>query len=339
VRLTKLVERVEPHRTFEVEVQVGLRQGAQVTGGHNVLRVGRLRDEGRESLHFIVMLVLAHRGASGYAPENTMAAFALACEMGAPGIETDVQVSRDGVLVLVHDDTVDRTTDGSGAVADLTWDALSRLDAGTWLDARFAGERIVRFDAFLAWRFPRHQVSSLSYPPGTTHGPGAPLGPGAARTTGGWPSAGEATATATMPSAPDDLIVCIEVKVPAAADPLVGMLAARALTDHPAVQLTSFDWSSVLRVHAALPRLAAGFLTPRFDAAEIERVVAAGLDQICPRADLVTPALVARAHARGLQVRAWGVATRAHLAQVAASGADGTTLNWPDWATRSDGPT
>jgi glycerophosphoryl diester phosphodiesterase len=75
-----------------------------------------------------------------------------------------------------------------------------------------------------------------------------------------------------------------------------------------------------------------GFLTPRFSEAEIARVAAAGLPQICPRADLLTPELVAAAQVLGLNVRAWGVGTREHLAQVYSSRADGTTLNWPDWA-------
>jgi glycerophosphoryl diester phosphodiesterase len=240
------------------------------------------------------MLILAHRGASGYAPENTWPAFTLAREMGANGIETDVQLSSDGVMVLVHDTNLDRTSDGTGPVADLTWDALSRLDAGSWLDARFAGERIVRLDDFLAWCFPDPLVAG-------------------------------------------EMMICLEVKAPAAADPLVLLLNERALTGQPSLQLTSFNWDAVVRVHTALPGLVAGFLTPRFDSAEIERVVAAGLPQICPRADLLTPDLVAEAHGRGLNVRAWGVATREHLALVYATGADGTTLNWPDWTAGQSG--
>ena len=301
-----------------------------------------------------LMLVLAHRGASGYAPENTWSAFLLACEMGASGIETDVQVSKDGVLVLFHDTKVDRTTDGRGTVGELTWAELSRLDAGSWLDARFGGERIVRLDAFLDWRFPRHRLASLAHPPGIVYGPGDVIGPGAARTSGAWPGwrgggtqSGGTQSGGTQPggmqpgqamapelaSAPgDDLMICLEVKAPAAVDRLVMMLAARALTTEPAIQLTSFHWESVVRVHRALPRLVAGFLTPRFDRAEIERVRAAGLSQICPRADLLAPELVEAAHQCGLTVRAWGVTTREQFAEVVASGADGTTLNWPDWA-------
>lgn len=72
----------------------------------------------------------AHRGASARAPENTIEAFRLAVEAGAGGLELDVHVTRDGEVVVIHDATVDRTTDGSGAVAGMTLDELRRLDAG-----------------------------------------------------------------------------------------------------------------------------------------------------------------------------------------------------------------
>lgn len=72
--------------------------------------------------------IWAHRGASAYAPENTLAAFELALEMGAEGIEFDVQRTADGHLVVIHDETVDRTSDGSGAVVDLTLEQLRRFD-------------------------------------------------------------------------------------------------------------------------------------------------------------------------------------------------------------------
>jgi glycerophosphoryl diester phosphodiesterase len=72
----------------------------------------------------------AHRGASALAPENTLEAFQLASEAGAGGLELDVRVTRDGEVVVIHDATVDRTTDGSGAVAAMTLDEIRRLDAG-----------------------------------------------------------------------------------------------------------------------------------------------------------------------------------------------------------------
>lgn len=86
--------------------------------------------------------VIAHRGASAAAPENTLAAFTLAASLGADAVELDVKLSKDGVPIIMHDPTVDRTTDGRGPVADLTLADLKRLDAGAKKDAQFAGERV-----------------------------------------------------------------------------------------------------------------------------------------------------------------------------------------------------
>ncbi len=72
--------------------------------------------------------VWGHRGASGYAPENTMEAFALAVEMGAYGIELDVQMSADGKLVVCHDERIDRTSNGSGAIAALSYEKLAQYN-------------------------------------------------------------------------------------------------------------------------------------------------------------------------------------------------------------------
>jgi glycerophosphoryl diester phosphodiesterase len=94
-------------------------------------------------------MVIAHRGASAYAPENTVAAFDLALGMGARHLELDVEATSDGHIVVIHDDTVDRTSDGSGPVTGHTLEALQGLDAGSWFGARFAGERIPTLDAVL----------------------------------------------------------------------------------------------------------------------------------------------------------------------------------------------
>lgn len=75
-------------------------------------------------------LVYGHRGAAAEFPENTLAGFRRALELGIEGVELDVHLSKDGVPVIIHDETVDRTTDGTGAVADLTVDELRNLDAG-----------------------------------------------------------------------------------------------------------------------------------------------------------------------------------------------------------------
>jgi glycerophosphoryl diester phosphodiesterase len=95
-------------------------------------------------------MVIAHRGASSYAPENTVAAFDLALQMGVRHIELDVDLTSDGHVVVMHDDTVDRTTNGSGPVTSHTLAMLRSLDAGASFGVQFAGERIPTFDEVLA---------------------------------------------------------------------------------------------------------------------------------------------------------------------------------------------
>jgi glycerophosphoryl diester phosphodiesterase len=87
-------------------------------------------------------LCIGHRGASARAPENTLAAFETALADGADGIEFDVRLTRDGVPIVLHDATLDRTTSGRGAAAALDLASVRRLDAGAWFAPRFRGERV-----------------------------------------------------------------------------------------------------------------------------------------------------------------------------------------------------
>ena len=99
-----------------------------------------------EALAAGVTLTFGHRGARAYAPMNTIPSFELALQMGAHGIEFDVRQTKDGVLVLLHDDTVDGTSNGHGALSDMTFAELSELDFGGWLDPKYAGTRIPTLD-------------------------------------------------------------------------------------------------------------------------------------------------------------------------------------------------
>jgi glycerophosphoryl diester phosphodiesterase len=94
-------------------------------------------------------LNFAHRGASSEAPENTLAAFLLAAELGADGIELDVQLSRDQEVVVIHDLSLEATTDGQGPVREKTLAELKELDAGSRFDPAFAGQRIPTFQEVL----------------------------------------------------------------------------------------------------------------------------------------------------------------------------------------------
>lgn len=98
----------------------------------------------------ILPFVIGHRGASGSAPENTLAAARRAHDLGARWIEIDVQLAKDGVPVVFHDHTLERTTNGEGAVAAQTADQLVRLDAGAWFSPDFAGERIPTLEEMLS---------------------------------------------------------------------------------------------------------------------------------------------------------------------------------------------
>lgn len=103
-------------------------------------------------------LVIGHRGAAGHAPENTLASFAKAVELGADAVECDVQLSADGVPVVIHDPTLDRTTNGRGPVATRTLAELRALDAGAWFGPAFAGEQIPTLADVLDWARGRTRV-------------------------------------------------------------------------------------------------------------------------------------------------------------------------------------
>lgn len=95
-------------------------------------------------------LNFGHRGASAYAPENTLASFNLAFDLGADGVELDVSLTKDGVPVVMHDNRVDRTTDGHGAVGEMTLAEIKRLDAGAQFNTKFRGERIPTLEEVLS---------------------------------------------------------------------------------------------------------------------------------------------------------------------------------------------
>jgi len=88
------------------------------------------------------MKVIGHRGAAGLAPENMFAGFDLALGLGVDGLETDVQRTKDGKLVLFHDDRLDKTTNGTGVLQETAWRELQQLDAGSWFGATYTGERV-----------------------------------------------------------------------------------------------------------------------------------------------------------------------------------------------------
>ena len=224
------------------------------------------------------MINYAHRGASAYAPENTMSAFDLGLRMNADGIETDIRRTKDGVLVLFHDDDLSRIAGVSGSVEELTYEELSAIDLGRLKGPQYRGERIVRLDDFLS----RFAV------------PGVEL--------------------------------ALEIKGKGIVEDVWDMVRSV----RSGYTITSFDYSSLLKVRklSGSPRL--GYLTDDLSESMIDRIVSDGLTEICPRADLLTARTADYAHGKGLSVRAWGVADYGLMVHCCLNGADGMTVNFPD---------
>jgi len=234
--------------------------------------------------------VIAHRGASGSAPENTLAAFRKAVELGAGFIETDLQLSRDARLVALHDDMLERTTNGSGPVSSKTLEELRKLDAGGWFggsgreeQAGFAGERIPTIEEILAFGREHEIGLFLEVKP-------------------------------TGPSGAEHAIVG----------------ALHACGEVPRSVVLSFSPSVLKRVRQLEPLAVTGFLFSDRLPAAVATAVDAGARQLLPRTDCVTRELVTEAHAHDLRVVAWTANTVDEMRTLISAGVDGIITNYPD---------
>ena len=105
--------------------------------------------------------IIAHRGASDIAPENTLPAFRLAEQLGAESIETDVHLTKDDIPVLIHDARLERTTNGQGYVKDYTFAELKQLDAGAWFANQYKATQLMSLAQFLQWIKPKQLTINL----------------------------------------------------------------------------------------------------------------------------------------------------------------------------------
>jgi len=218
----------------------------------------------------------AHRGASEYAPENTMMSFNVGLFMGANGIETDVQLTKDGIPVLFHDDTLVRVTGEAGSIADYTFAELMNFRV------KKCGleDRIPTLEGFLA---------AFGFRP---------------------------------------ITFAIELKVRGTAKITADLVRKYGLEKK--VVITSFIYEELLALRAYAPELEAGYLTKECSDELALRLKAAGFAEYCPIAGGLTKENVARWHAMGLRVRAWGVTNEALMHHAFEAGADGMTVNFPD---------
>jgi glycerophosphoryl diester phosphodiesterase len=248
--------------------------------------------------------VIAHRGASAQAPENTLAAFARAEALGVTEVETDVRKTSDGRLVLWHDNQLRPKVDRPGRAEDHALADLETLSLAPWFEG-----------------------------PGAAglHPPGA-----------GWTRVEVPSPDATTLLSLDaylarfgpTFIHHVELKGDDPDLPDLTLAALRALRDRTV--LTSFHFAHLTRARRLNPEIPLGYLCGRpDDAPETLRALLrdcldANLQQICLHAHVCTQEIADAAHAAGLELRAWGIATRADMQGVLKAGADGMTINWPD---------
>ncbi len=227
--------------------------------------------------------VIAHRGASGHAPENTLAAYERAVQLGAGFIETDLHLTRDARFVAIHDSTLERTTNGRGNVHDFTLAELRNLDAGMWFDREFMGQRIPTLEEVLKF--------------GSEH----------------------------------DVIFYLEVKYDAAWGMHHSLVAELHKSQSTARTIViSFDQSTLTALRQVDSTMMMGLLVDERQEDYAKVAIELGVRQLCPKANLVTPQLVADAHGVDLQVATWTVDEPEVMRAVAAAGVDGIMSNFPD---------
>lgn len=238
--------------------------------------------------------IIAHRGFSSKTPENTIAAFDLAIESGFTNIELDVQLSSDDIPVIVHDLTLNRTTNGNGNVSSLTLKELEKLDAGSWFDKRFTNERIITLYKLLK----RYAARTHLHIELKSH-------------------------EAELPLKVADSLRSFDVLND----------KYNNLFDVPGVTITSFDLEQLKRsLGATENKLIHSWLVESIDRNIIETALELGIKQLCPRAAYATTESIQLAISEGLVIRGQGVKSDEDVLRFYNAGALGTTTNWPDKA-------
>ncbi|HEX9794389.1 MAG TPA: glycerophosphodiester phosphodiesterase family protein [Planctomycetota bacterium] len=234
--------------------------------------------------------VVGHRGVRGHAPENTLAGFRRAAEMGVRAVEFDVRRAADA-LVVIHDADLDRTTDGKGLVAAHTWAELEKLDAGAWFGAAFAGARLATLETVLDCL--------------------AELGLSANVEIKADDGAGDAAAFALGAE-------------------VAARVAERWPQDRPAPLLSSFDGAALAGARSAVPGLARGLLFVRVPREWRARLEALDCTSLHAAHDKLDEQTVAAAHAGGWPVLVYTVNDPAAAARMDAWGVDAQCTDYPE---------
>lgn len=233
---------------------------------------------------FKPLTLIAHRGYSSQAPENTIAAFDLALKHGYNDIEFDVQLSQDGVAMVMHDELLDRTTNGSGTLANQTYAELKKLDAGAWFGPMFAGQRIPTLLELLArYKSRAHLHIELK---------------------------------STEPELPQRILEALDVSGWLQPDILIN----RVVNRRPRLIVSSFHREQLERSIALLPQAVIHeLLVETVSEESLLWAAEHGVRSYHPDGKDVTPELVKRAHELHLHVGAWWWTREEQNAQIVAS--------------------
>ena len=237
-------------------------------------------------------LVIGHRGAMGYAPENTLLSFEEAIRRGADLLELDVQLTADGEVIVMHDTSVDRTTDGTGFVRDFPIKRIQSFDAGTWYGPDYAGQYVPSLvqviERFRRRKTARGHLVGLIVELKTVRGSGGSL-----------------------------------------ADTIVALLTRENFVERCCI--ISFDAVALQEVRSAHKTLPVGLLfSEENEEGRIAQAKAIGAQAIFPRKTWVTARGVASAHKADLSVGTWTANTKNEMKRMMACGVDAITTNFPD---------
>jgi glycerophosphoryl diester phosphodiesterase len=238
-------------------------------------------------------IVIAHRGFSSKAPENTIAAFDLAVEQGFTNIELDVQLTADNNLVVIHDDLVDRTTNNKGLVRSFKLDELQAFDAGSWFDTQFANEQIPTLQAVLE-RY-----------------------------------AGKIHLHLELKSNEAELAVKVAELLKDCG--WLSNLEDESFAV-PGLTITSAKVEQIERSLKLLPNIGHHWLCWELNEQIIQTALAKGFSGVCISSAAADQKLVDIAKAKGLTMRGLDVKTDDDIRALITEGVQGTTTNWPDRA-------
>jgi glycerophosphoryl diester phosphodiesterase len=232
--------------------------------------------------------IIAHRGASAYAPENSLSAFNLAVKMGIKEVETDTQLSADGQVVLCHDLSLDRYGYEGQIVEKMTWPELASLNMGAWYSPfLFKNERMITLNDLFS-------------------------------------------------SFEQQLIYHVELKGKARELPEAVYRIIDEAGLHQQCIITSFSYEHLAAMRTVSDSIRLGWLVDKIDPGVLNQAAALNLFQLCPRAGQIHAEDVAKARTAVPEIRAWGLTGSSIeviklIQQVIKAGADGMTINWPDW--------